>query len=642
MAPGKRRESFISLVRERTRACAGRFVELVWLYDRLNDHLIELGPRAPLPRDEISRLMMREATGPAVRPFAEAIVWADACRDRGQRFVTELLSPETAAHPLLREALEAWRDRKAEAADRILASLARLLRERPDLLEAPPPRDGDPDADGLAISLLALELEEALLDAGRDSLAARLSPLSRLIEGDDAEEPVIAPDPAHDPVGEEDDAPGGASPPDAGKPPADTRGRAPDDLHVPPALVFWVLFALTLLAAILVSRGGAPEPPRVPDPVPAEGTAGTGETRMLRYTPAGSGETRLRSGTGESELSRGSSPVGLRRIPVFPARTHPGRDFWRSGGLDLAAAVAADGTSLLRRHHGLMRKGDRPAVERYLRQALPKVLHSPDVAWAVVDLDTGDMLGWRIDQVFSGASVVKVFPMATLFDKMKGKPRPDQIRQILPMIAKSSNDAWSRVILACAPDGESGPAAYRTIQAFLARSGYTRTQGGRSSVGAGPNRLVARDLGKYLYDLHHKNLPGSEAQMKLLTTCATAARKGYRYIPEHVYGGGKTGTWSTVAHDLRFYEIGGRRVAIAVLTDLSSDPGFGRAPTGGAGTFRDEAVAVLHGGLFLSCVQGALPRPAPPRDTAKLLVNGNYATGRVRPVAEGRLVASLR
>lgn len=626
MPSGRRREAFISLVRERTAACGGRFVELVWVYDRLLDHLAESGPRAPLTRVECARLMVDGAGGPNLRAFADAIVWADACRDRGQRFVTTLLDPETAAHPLLSEALALWHAEGHAAADRILKRLAALLAERPDLLEAPPPRDGDADADGLALSLLALELEERLLDAGQPDLAARLSPLSRLLREADAA--ADFPPAGTDAPAPPDIHPATRPDPDAG---------APDDLRVPPALVVWVLVALLILLALLF-RPAAPPPPA---PAPPDSAAGTTEMRLLRYTPADSAEGRLARRTGETEFVRGTRPIGLRRVPLFPARDNPGRDFWRAGSLDLLAASGGN-AALLKRHHGRVRRADRPAVERYLRAALPKIAHSPEVAWAVVDLDTGDMVGWRIDQIFSGASVVKVFPMAALFDRTRGKPRPDHLREMLPMIARSSNDAWSRVILANAPDGSSGPAAYRAIQAFLARHGYPRTQGGRSSVGAGPNRLAVRDLGKYLFDLNHGKLPGSEAQMKLLATCATAARKGYRYIPDSIYGGGKTGTWSTFAHDLRFYETGGRRIAVAALTDLSRDPGFGRPPIAGEGTFRDEAVAVLHGGLFLSFIEGRIPHPVPPRDAARLLVNGNYATGRFRPLAEGRLVASLR
>jgi hypothetical protein len=185
---------------------------------------------------------------------------------------------------------------------------------------------------------------------------------------------------------------------------------------------------------------------------------------------------------------------------------------------------------------------------------------------------------------------------------------------MVPMIAKSSNDAWSRVIRYCAPDEASGGAAYRAIQAFLHRFGYDRTQGGRSSVGAGPNRLVARDLGKYLYDLHHKNLPGSEAQMKLLTTCATAARKGYRYIPEQVYGGGKTGTWSTVAHDLRYTRSAG---AGWPWPPSPTSPPPGLRPRAG----RRRRHAARRGGgraprRLLASVLGRFARPRPPKDKA--------------------------
>jgi hypothetical protein len=324
----------------------------------------------------------------------------------------------------------------------------------------------------------------------------------------------------------------------------------------------------------------------------------------------------------------------IKLIPSFPHKNHPSRDFRKTTyGFDIYSVVdyAPGLKEYFRRHHGLVKESEEKEVRRYIVENYPKIKFSDEVSWCVVDMQSGKMIGWQIDKGFEGASAVKIWPMASLFDKMKGWPTMAQMAQIVPMIAISSNSAWSRVIYYNATvksdenvtDKERGMRGYYRIMRFLRRNNYNLTKGGRSSIGAGKSFVNTRDFGKYFYDVNHNKLMGSEAQMKILTMCGTAGKKGYRYMPNYIYGGGKTGTFSYLAHDVRFYEVGKLRYAICVLTRVYKNLGFTDSPKGKNG-YRNECVAILHGGLMREYILGTIHSIKPNRREKKKIYSGSY------------------
>jgi hypothetical protein len=326
-------------------------------------------------------------------------------------------------------------------------------------------------------------------------------------------------------------------------------------------------------------------------------------------------------------------------IPLFPSKTNPGKDFWTTrDGLNLYSAAEnnANLRNYFRRHQGLSSSRKTDSVINYLTDNYYKIKFHPRVSWAIVDMETGKMVGWQVNRNFEGASVVKVWPMASLFDKMGGFPNASQIATMLQMIAVSSNSAWSQTIYYNADQGGGNKAksGYHRIQQFLKKYGYTKTKGGRISIGAGQSAINTRDLTHYLFDLNHNRLPGSEAQLKLMATCRTANKKGFRYAPSGVFGGGKTGTYSQLAHDLRWYEINGKRYGIAVLTQLSASPGYSGSPSG-SNNFRNESVAILHGGLLREYIYTNLGAVFPTTASEKKeFWQGNY-NGGIAKVKDG-------
>jgi hypothetical protein len=296
-------------------------------------------------------------------------------------------------------------------------------------------------------------------------------------------------------------------------------------------------------------------------------------------------------------------------IPVFPQLIQPKTDFWqlKSGG-NLQNLFRDDPVyfPLIRRYHGVLSKEKETEVEHYLQENYPRYKLHPEVAWSVVNMSNGEAIAWQPDKCFEGASVVKVYSMASLLGQYNGYPLRAHLREFLPLISVSSNSAWTNVIRAHLPMPSTteevvlrshAMGCYKRIQSFLFRHGYRKTRGGRISIGAGDSVLTARELARYLFDVQQEKISASFLQMKLMATCSTSDHKGNRYIPDTIFGGGKTGTWQNLAHDMRWYEVNGTRYGISVLTQLSQKNSLVVTPCG-ENSLYNETVAILHGGLL--------------------------------------------
>ena len=226
------------------------------------------------------------------------------------------------------------------------------------------------------------------------------------------------------------------------------------------------------------------------------------------------------------------------------------------------------------------------------------------VQWVFMDLDKHEVIDQSLSpqrKIF-GASSSKIFVGGTLLDKQAGNLTNSQWQKIADMLVISSNTAWTD-LQAQIGDGDSNKGRER-IQDFTQRMGYERTRGFQGSWNnLHGNELTALETAEYLHDTYKGNYAGAEVLWKLMHTCRTGSQRGLKYIPSHIYVGGKTGTYDgptidpetgksqnpngssyTVAvrnHMLVFY-IDGVQYALTILANSGSD----------------ESAALLAGGLI--------------------------------------------
>lgn len=193
------------------------------------------------------------------------------------------------------------------------------------------------------------------------------------------------------------------------------------------------------------------------------------------------------------------------------------------------------------------------------------------VAFAVVDSERG-VRGFDPDDAFSSASASKVILLAAELRRLRdgNEPLDDTTRSLLePMITYSDNDAAGAVYARVGDTGMEEVAQRAGMRSFSVVPGYW-----------GGAQVTAADLGRFYFGLD-RNLvgPNEDYAKRLLAGITESQRWG---IPEgaghhwDVYfkGGWRPAateeTSGPVTHQAALLEHdSGRRVAIAVLTDLS-------------------------------------------------------------------------
>ncbi len=205
------------------------------------------------------------------------------------------------------------------------------------------------------------------------------------------------------------------------------------------------------------------------------------------------------------------------------------------------------------------------------------------------------------EQLYFGASIAKVFVAAALLDKQKGELTRDQLRDMVKMIVISDNPTWRSLQRETGDDGtdETGRAA---VQAFVERMGYPTIQGfqgwmekkdGSREHG---NELNTIEIASFLFDTYHRKYLGADVLWEIMRATKTHTTKIGKYTPEHIYLGGKTGTYSgpnESPETVHFKRIKARNHAAILMTEEGK---YGISVL--ANTGNNEDVAVLGGGLM--------------------------------------------
>jgi hypothetical protein len=193
------------------------------------------------------------------------------------------------------------------------------------------------------------------------------------------------------------------------------------------------------------------------------------------------------------------------------------------------------------------------------------------VSFAVVDAEAG-VRGYDPDNAFSSASSSKVILLAAELRRLRDEKAPldDATRSLLePMITYSDNDAASAVYARVGDSGMTEVAQRAGMRSFSVDPGYW-----------GGAQVTASDLGRFYFGLDRNLVGQHEAYAKRLLAGITSSQRwgipeaaGHRW-DVYFKGGwrpsGTEGTTGPVTHQAALLEHeSGRRVAIAVLTDLS-------------------------------------------------------------------------
>ena len=172
------------------------------------------------------------------------------------------------------------------------------------------------------------------------------------------------------------------------------------------------------------------------------------------------------------------------------------------------------------------------------------------VQWVLRNLDTGKVIDQSRDANMKmfGASVSKIFVGATLLDEREGNLSSRELQKLAEMISVSSNVAW--IDLQRTIGNGNANEGRRKITDFTQNMGYKRTRGFQGYLGKiHGNELTASELGDFLYDTYWGRYDGAEILWKVMYTCRTGGSKANKYLPNSLYLGGKTGTYSgTTVH----------------------------------------------------------------------------------------------
>jgi hypothetical protein len=163
------------------------------------------------------------------------------------------------------------------------------------------------------------------------------------------------------------------------------------------------------------------------------------------------------------------------------------------------------------------------------------------------------------------------------------------------MLVVSSNSAWTE--LQKEIGNGSSNRGREFIHNFTQEMGYPLTRGFQGYWGdLHGNELVPDESVEMLYDTYHNNYTGAETLWKIMYTCRTGSSKGLKYIPQNIFVGGKTGTYSgptenpengqrynvQVRNHLLIFNVAGVQYGLAIF----------------ANDGKDESVALLAGGLI--------------------------------------------
>jgi len=219
------------------------------------------------------------------------------------------------------------------------------------------------------------------------------------------------------------------------------------------------------------------------------------------------------------------------------------------------------------------------------------------VQWAFMNLDTGVMIERSpgADRKIFGASSSKIYVAAALLDRQNGDLSSSQTQKMADMLVVSSNSAWTSLQKEIG-SGSSNKGRER-IHSFTQRMGYEKTRGFQGYWGdVHGNELTPDESVETLYDIYQNNFEGAETLWKIMYTCRTGTSKGRKYLPDDLYVGGKTGSYSgptenpqtgksytvKMRNHLLVFAVDGVQYGLAVL----------------ANTGADESSALIAGGLI--------------------------------------------
>jgi beta-lactamase class A len=191
------------------------------------------------------------------------------------------------------------------------------------------------------------------------------------------------------------------------------------------------------------------------------------------------------------------------------------------------------------------------------------------VSFAVVD-SRGRMHGFRARIPFQSASVTKAMVLAAYLDRFRSQPLDPATRERLAaMITYSDNDAADAFY---ATVGDAG------LQAVAARTGM------RDFRGAGfwsEAWITARDMARFMSRLEHRALAAHRRfAMRLLAGVVSAQRWGIPAAAGAEWsvwfkGGWRESVGGQLVHQAALLRGGGRKLAIAVLTDAQPTQQYG-------------------------------------------------------------------
>lgn len=306
------------------------------------------------------------------------------------------------------------------------------------------------------------------------------------------------------------------------------------------------------------------------------------------------------SGTGDSEVERDSEIENppAPPLPVTPSLGSPESDAdfgTLSNGKNLSS-IKVSGIAL-RLIKGTGNSMSDSKYKEYLKlkaDSQNQAQHA--VQWSFANLETGEIISRSASahKKYFGASSSKIFVGAAQLDKNNGNLTNSQLQQMADMIVVSSNTAWTNMQKDIG-GGDSNKGRERVHQ-FTQRMGYTLTRGFQGYWGSvHGNELVPDETVEMLYDTYFNQYPGADTLWKMMYTCRTGASRGLKYIPSHIYVGGKTGTYSGPTENPetgRTHQVNMRN---HVLTFNIHGVQYGLAIFANNGS--DESVALLAGGL---------------------------------------------
>jgi beta-lactamase class A len=198
------------------------------------------------------------------------------------------------------------------------------------------------------------------------------------------------------------------------------------------------------------------------------------------------------------------------------------------------------------------------------------------VSFAVIDAE-GGVRGYDVDSQFSSASVTKALLLAAELRRLQedGEPLDQGTRSLLePMVTYSDNGAGNAIYARVGDTGLERVAERAGMRDFEVTPGFW-----------GGDQITAADMARFFYRLEH-NLVGPHRRyaLGLLANIISSERWGVPAAAGRQWrvwfkGGwrpaGQEDTSGAVTHQAALLEHrGGRRLAIAVLTDEAPGAGY--------------------------------------------------------------------